>query len=294
METNSCNFVNYDTISRMTTAHEGDSMHHFFRYSRYFRSYQVSLALGAITIAGLSGQAAQAQFTYTSNNASYAVSFSDVTFADAQVQYDSSYNVTGNAGTESKSFSIFGDLNSFFATGVSPVSGGVFTVVNNGTTPIGGFGNGTGTASLTKDGNAGAFDYGYNAYNGDQIISVGTFAGSTQMLFDSANPDSSELGSVNEVDISLPGNWSTFDSNTHQIADGSFAISSNYTITNNFVYESAFEQTFFSATLNPGATGTPNVSFILNGVPEPGNVAMLAGLGLTSVGFLARQRRRRA
>jgi hypothetical protein len=251
------------------------------------RSFRASTALAAVAFVGVCGRPAQAQLTYSNQTNFYAIGFSDLTFGDATVAHEVDYQVDGaNGATATPTVNIYGDVNSFHwnafpGAGISGVSASIFTQ--------------TATATLTSNGMTGNAEYDYVSHNSDGIIFVGVnpVTSMTQMLFDSTNPDSTTPTTASEIDIILPGDWSTFGAGVHDILAGSFSISPDYTVTNNFGYDPTFGDTFFQAVYNGNGSAAPNVSFILNGVPEPSNVAMLAGLALSGLGFAVRLRRRR-
>jgi hypothetical protein len=250
------------------------------------RSFRASTALTALVLAGLTAPSAHAQLTYSNLTSFYAINFSDLTFGDIIVDHTVNYQVDGASGaTDNPTISIYGDPNSFTWTasagaGISNVSASIFTD--------------TASATLTSDGTTGYASYDYLSYNSDGIVFVGVdpATSTVEALFDSTLPDSATPTLASEIDIILPGDWSTFGIGANDILPGSFFISSDYTVTNNFGYDPTFGDTFFQATYNGTGTAAPNVSFILQGVPEPGNVAMLAGLGLSGLGFAARRRKK--
>jgi hypothetical protein len=256
------------------------------------RSFRTSTALAALVLAGLSAPSARAQFTFTSINEQFTIDPLGVTagyndFMDAYGIYDAYYTVSGPAGVETPTVSVYGDLSSFSADGTSDVAGGTLAVGNIATDP----GNGTGSAQITKDGNDGTFHYTYNTYNGDSIL-AGGYVGSTEyLLFDSSAPDTYGLGTPNEIDIALIGDWNWDGTVNYDSAPGvNFLLSGNSFVSGSLDINSAYTITNFYT--DPNFGGGIGTTYLTVAVPEPGNVAVLASLLLSGIGFAARRRRK--
>jgi hypothetical protein len=131
------------------------------------------------------------------------------------------------------------------------------------------------------------------SWNNRSTLTRGVTPGGLYFLeFFGRNSGFLRSGGTFDYAISIPGSWSTLGTSTGQVEF--LGINSNFSITQNFVYDSVSGRTVFQAVnsaYNPALTG-PDVHFILYGqpVPEPAQLLMFV-VGVPAL-LLYRSRRR--
>lgn len=236
------------------------------------------LAAGVIMLAGVGMNSVHADVIYGSRSSDFTITFSDLTFTDADAQYVATYQmpaqapVTGNLTTtvlpafENLSFAYSGGITTNFGTPAPGVTSYPGTVVS--------------------DGSAGAFGFGYNtpvsSTSGQSLITLGQSGGLATLTFLGGGGATGLNSFPFTISVALPGDWSTpgTTTGTYQF----WGIDPGFTLTTDFVFDSGTGMTTVSAydpTYDNGATG---LNFVLFGaataIPEPTTwMIMLVGCG---------------
>ena len=213
----------------------------------------------------LGASAAQAQ-TIVSHEADFAFDG-----ANAQADIYDTFS-SPKAVTFASSAPIYGDPTTFVWDGSGALSvSGVRTSANTGSATLAMTGTGSALAPLI-----GFSHYGYASTVGQGLFNV-TNIGANLRLSLAVAPASFAVPNTSTVlNMVFLGNWSTNGTGPLQIDAASFGVPSGFTVTKNFVYDSTFDETFFSAAAAP--------------VPEPGETALLFSMTATA-GLIALRRR---
>ena len=235
------------------------------------RIHPYGVALAIVTL--FSASAAQAQ-TVVSHKSDYA--FDGM---NAQVDAYDTYS-SPTAVTFSPQVSLYGDPATFTWDGSGALT--VSNVTTNANT-------GLATLAITGSGNAlnpliGFSHYSYSSAVGQGLFNVSTVGGNLRLALATSPPDLAGPFTPYTLNAIFLGNWSIDGTGPLQIDANSFAVTSNFTVTRNFLYDPTFDATFFSAT----AVVKGQSAF----VPEPGSFALLGGMMASTGVFVLRRRRR--
>ena len=243
---------------------------------RALRAYVALAATLALT--GFSVRAVRADLNFnTEHDATYTIGISDpLAFSGTQLLYNAADSVTATTPNTTGNYtvSLLGDAGTFSWTGANGLA------VSNVTTTAN-----TASATLISDGTPGTSGYNYVSNDGQGIFSVS----GGKLFFTGAPLDLMTSGATLVESIGLQGSWTVASYTTAPGFGVSFDLNgSNGTIENLVIGDRFAVTNLFTD------SGLGFVRFDATAaVPEPGSVALLAGLAVSGLGFAARLRRQR-
>ncbi|MDX2231792.1 MAG: PEP-CTERM sorting domain-containing protein [Leptolyngbyaceae cyanobacterium bins.349] len=238
-----------------------------------------SLLIGTVATFGVDVAPAPA-FNLISSTADFNITFTDPTFADANIAYTQFGGLQG----------LPGDSLDFRVRLLPSAQNYAFAANGNITSQLVAQVGTVYTYNLVSTGGLSEYQYRYD-------IPIATTPG-LRFLEDNRwklefalNPVASDFAFQNTIfnlSVLISGNWSTLGTNPGQVEF--LGINPNYAIANFFVYNPQTDQTLFSINSSNWDGTSANVGFILNGpsddataVPEPATLigVALAGAGLS-------------
>jgi hypothetical protein len=215
----------------------------------------------------------------------YDMVFDDLTFANAFNHRSDLLQFHGSVG-DTGSFGVVG----FSAGDTISVTPGAGMSVSN-LQPANGSGVVVYTASIIG---TTALDLTQSWINTGTLTHGVTAGGLNYLDFFSKNSGFLRTGGLFDFFVSIPGNWSTFGTSTGQVEF--LGLNPHFTISQDFVYDAASDQTTFEAIDTNYVQDSTNVHFILYGqalaVPEPTSAALLS-MGVLALALGQRVRRRK-
>ena len=259
---------------------------------RYF--LVMTLAIASLANVNIANAATLTANNFVSRLTTNLLTFDDLTFSNALDRATTTSQISGNVGDSGT----FGITVQSGETGFTYVPGAGIAYSNT-LAPVGGVA-GSFTITITGAQDLSVGHYGFmtaatpaQGFGVSQML-LGNVNGFYTLSFLNNGNGFVKTGGIYVVDVLLPGDWS------HQgtgVGQAEFiGVNSGFTITENFVYDSATNQTLIEAVDNNYAASSPRVglNFVLHGsavaaIPEPETYAMLlAGLGL--LGFASRRK----
>lgn len=250
--------------------------------------------LSMLAVAALTSRA-NAQFIFPNRTSLYNITFSSNNFSNANAYYQvtlDAYSPNGPATTGSGTVSLKSNHTGFSWTGYGGTS--VSNVTESASVA---------NSTYTSNGSTGGSVFSYNTQAETSFNNLGGSFGNTWIVrndyggligleFQGGGNGFVDSSGLFTLDVKINGNWSQMGTAAGQTEF--VAISPNWTIDKNFVYNGSYTE--FIAHKQPYNSDNPNLDFILHSsaaaVPEPGVYAMLAGMGFTGTAFFLRRRKR--